>query len=79
MTRLPCEHCDGTGKRDLHEHERSTLNAVGKEWRSTAQINRTVPIQRTALCNRLVRLWHLGLVVVRTSPMNAKVREWRRP
>jgi hypothetical protein len=87
MTRLPillllaCEHCSGTGRRQLTDQERNTREAMSAAWSSTAEIReRLKRIQGydtspTALCNRLNYLAARGLV--ERKPINGKRHQWR--
>jgi DNA-binding HxlR family transcriptional regulator len=76
--KVPCEHCAGTGRRELHGQEQLTLAAVGTDWTDTGDINRAIPIARSALCNRLVHLVALGLIERRLDPTSARRAQWRR-
>lgn len=69
---VPCTHCKGSGKRELTDLERTTLDAVSSEWHTTAEIADiirksmigSVPIYlgRRAVLMRLTRLHDLGLI-----------------
>lgn len=79
--RIPCEHCSGSGKRDLTDIERNTRDAIGKQWASTAGIRgRLTAVQgyktsANALVNRLHALRLRGLVDMKR--LNGKELIWR--
>jgi DNA-binding Lrp family transcriptional regulator len=73
---VPCKQCDGRGHRDLTQIERETLDALGDDWRSTADTqSRLAGISIQALCNRLNGLRALGLIERRS--LTATHYEWR--
>jgi DNA-binding HxlR family transcriptional regulator len=73
---VPCRQCDGRGHRDLTQIERETLDALGDDWRSTADTQaKLAGISIQALANRLNSLRALGIVERRS--LNGMHYEWR--
>jgi hypothetical protein len=79
--RIACEHCCGSGRRELTDVERYTREAVGAQWSTTADIRaRLKRIQgyetsATALANRLTDLLVRGLV--ERERISGKAYRWR--
>lgn len=80
---VQCEHCRGSGRRELTMVESDTLQAVGSTWSTTDQIALRLwdiqgyAIKGPALCNRLVDLHRIGLVQRRAA--SGKHNEWKCP
>lgn len=77
---VACEHCSGTGRRELTDTEMVTMNAVPFRWTATTDVHDSIPRQlrpsRTALSNRLVELERIGLI--ERKPRTRRDLEWRR-
>lgn len=75
-TTVPCGQCEGRGHRELTRIERETLDAIGDDWRSTADIcDRLTMVSGTALLNRLNALRVLELVDRRN--LSGSHYEWK--
>jgi hypothetical protein len=77
---IACRFCAGTGHRALPRHLETTLNALGRSWRSTSEIHASLgmfTIGRPGLCNRLAKLSNMQLVEYRECPKDPRQREWR--
>lgn len=79
--RIACEHCDGTGMRELTEIEHNTRTAAGARWSETGVIRARLRVIQgydttpTALINRLNDLAVRGLV--ERKAINGRRLAWR--
>lgn len=75
-----CTRCNGTGRRSIPRHLAVTLAVISFEWQGTPEVLRLLgglrSLERTALCNRLARLFSAGLV---ERQENGRELEWRLP
>ncbi len=76
---IRCEHCNGTGWRTSSLVESETLLALSStRWISTGSVAIYLGTTATAMCNRLTRLLHLGVVEQRGRGTRTSPFEWRR-